>query len=371
MDVSVDETIGAGQRRSALLRAVDGLTPRIAAMASSRDRDGDFPADEMDALRAAGALVAPLPAALGGLGFGTDPAAWRDAVALLRLIGQASLPLGRVYEGHMNAVRLVCRLGTREQARRAAADAAAGHLFGVWNTDPGDTPLRLAGDRLDGAKILASGAGYVTRALVTVAGEPRPLLMVPLDAGDRADLSGWTAQGMRASATGRVDFGGIATAAVEPIGVPGAYLAQPDFSGGAWRVIAVQLGGLDALMVELRAGLVQRSRHTNPHQLARVGAALIAQETAALFVHRAAELAEAANPDAEQVVAYVGLARIAVETACLDAMRLAQRSIGLPAFMRPAAIERLCRDLATYLRQPVPDETLTEAAAWFMEHDLP
>jgi hypothetical protein len=39
--------------------------------------------------------------------------------------------------------------------------------------------------------------------------------------------------------------------------------------------------------------------------------------------------------------------------------------------MRPAAVERICRDLATYLRQPVPDETLTEAAAWFMDHDLP
>jgi hypothetical protein len=29
------------------------------------------------------------------------------------------------------------------------------------------------------------------------------------------------------------------------------------------------------------------------------------------------------------------------------------------------------RDLATYLRQPNADEALTEAAAWFIEHEFP
>jgi hypothetical protein len=28
-------------------------------------------------------------------------------------------------------------------------------------------------------------------------------------------------------------------------------------------------------------------------------------------------------------------------------------------------VERICRDLGTYLRQPAPDEVLTEAAAYF------
>jgi alkylation response protein AidB-like acyl-CoA dehydrogenase len=370
MDIGLPNSTIA-ERRAALLNAVADRVPAIAADATAHDHDGAFPTDALDTLRRAGALSAPLPHRLGGLGLGTQACAAQDAARLLRLIGQASLPLGRVFEGHMNALRLICRLGTPDQAHRAAKDASAGHLFGVWNTDPAQAPLRLQEGRLHGAKILASGAGHVTRALVTAAGDPRPLLVVRLQPGARADLSAWTAQGMRASATGRVDFDGIGAEDFAPIGAPGAYLAQPDFSGGAWRVLAVQLGGLDALMAELRSGLMQRGRHGNPHQLARVGAALIAQETAALFVRRAADLAEAATRPAEDVVAYVGLARVAVETACLDAMRLAQRSLGLPAFMRPAAVERICRDLATYLRQPVPDETLTEAAAWFMQHELP
>jgi hypothetical protein len=37
--------------------------------------------------------------------------------------------------------------------------------------------------------------------------------------------------------------------------------------------------------------------------------------------------------------------------------------------MRPHPIERISRDLATYLRQPGPDRALTTAAAWMLEGD--
>jgi hypothetical protein len=43
--------------------------------------------------------------------------------------------------------------------------------------------------------------------------------------------------------------------------------------------------------------------------------------------------------------------------------RFAQRSVGLQAFLRPNPIERMSRDLATYLRQPGPDRARTDAAA--------
>jgi hypothetical protein len=47
-------------------------------------------------------------------------------------------------------------------------------------------------------------------------------------------------------------------------------------------------------------------------------------------------------------------------------MQLTQRSVGLQAFMRPNPIERISRDLATYLRQPGPDRALTDAAEWVL-----
>jgi hypothetical protein len=65
-------------------------------------------------------------------------------------------------------------------------------------------------------------------------------------------------------------------------------------------------------------------------------------------------------------VAYVNLARLAVERAGLDLMELVHRSVGLQSFIRPNPIERVSRDLATYLRQPGPDRALTGAAAWII-----
>jgi len=37
--------------------------------------------------------------------------------------------------------------------------------------------------------------------------------------------------------------------------------------------------------------------------------------------------------------------------------------------MRPHPIERVSRDLATYLRQPAPDRALTAAAAYVLDRD--
>ena len=82
----------------------------------------------------------------------------------------------------------------------------------------------------------------------------------------------------------------------------------------------------------------------------------MAVETARLWVAQAATIAEAplGSRAPEQLVAYVNLARLAVEAAALDLMQLVQRSVGLQAFLRPNPIERISRDLATYLRQPGP-----------------
>jgi alkylation response protein AidB-like acyl-CoA dehydrogenase len=98
----------------------------------------------------------------------------------------------------------------------------------------------------------------------------------------------------------------------------------------------------------------------------------VATETAKLWVARAAELAEQHDGrDPGQVVAYVNLARSAVERAGLDVLELVHRSVGLAGFLRTHPIERLSRDLATYLRQPAPDRALTTAAAYVLGRDTP
>ncbi|TXM88265.1 acyl-CoA dehydrogenase family protein, partial [Methylobacterium sp. WL116] len=109
----------------------------------------------------------------------------------------------------------------------------------------------------------------------------------------------------------------------------------------------------------------------DPHQRARLGQAATAAETARLFVEHAARLATTEPVEGDRAVAYVALARGAVERAGLDAIELAQRSVGLSGFLEAHPLERLVRDLATYLRQPAPDGALVSAAAYVAGADAP
>ena len=173
---------------------------------------------------------------------------------------------------------------------------------------------------------------------------------------------------MRASATGSVDFTGVEVQPIEIVGGEGDYERQPWFSGGAWRFAAVHLGGMERLFDLLRRHLQETNRGRDPHQAARLAEAAMAIETGRLWVARAATIVRGplGSRAPEQLVAYVNLARLAVEAAALELMQLVQRSVGLQAFLRPNPIERISRDLATYLRQPGPDRALTDAAAWIL-----
>jgi len=349
--------------------AARDIAAAAALRADAQDHDAGFPQEDIADLARLGLLAAPVPVEHGGAGLGTEPGAGTLA-EVLRLVGYGSLALGRLYEGHVNALQLIARYGAPDQRDRLFADAHAGHLFGVWNTEPPEGGLRVEAQdsdaRLHGVKTFASGAGSVTRALVTV-GHPSQagtaMMVVPLQAGTRADLSAWRAQGMRASATGTVDFTGLAYEADAILGQPDDYFRQPAFSGGAWRFAAVQLGGIEAVFDAWRGHLDRLDRGGDPHQLARLGEGVIAVEGARLWVERGAKVASEAALPPERVVAYINLVRLAVERAGLDVLQLAQRSVGLQGFLRGHPLERRARDLATYLRQPGPDRALTGAAS--------
>ncbi|HEY4250809.1 MAG TPA: acyl-CoA dehydrogenase family protein [Roseomonas sp.] len=333
---------------------LDGLRealPALEAEAAATDRDGGFPADGIATLHRLGILAAPPPDR------GAEPLAM-----ILRLLGRANLSLGRLFEGHVNALRLIRTYGHADQYRRCAEDARDGCLFAVWNTDDREAPLRLRDGMLRGRKVLCSGAGHVARALVTARDAPDAapqMLLLPLSPGERADTTGWDALGMRGSISGSVDFSGLPIEG-HHIGGPGDYERQPEFTAGAWRFAAVQCGGIEALLGALRAHHRRTGRGGDPHQAARLGQAAIAAETARLWVEAAARRAGEGAADA---ASYTNLARTAVERAALDMLELAQRSIGLAGFMAGHPLERVSRDLMTYLRQPAPDAALVAAAA--------
>ena len=356
-------------RSQQLLTQVTEMISEMQRHAEQLDRESEFPVADFASLRAVGALSAVVPERFGGLGFGTEPAGALGLLDLLRLIGRGNLAVGRVFEGHVNAVALIALYGTKEQLAKASQDAREGHLFAIWNTEPPEG-LRVVGTALSGSKCVCSAVGYATRAVVTAKtenGETR-MLLLSLEGGQRTERMEFRLQGMRAAVTGRITFDGFRIPSDAFVGRPGDYTKEPAFSAGAWRTSAVTLGGLEALIEEARMQLVKRGRSGDPHQQARMGRMIIAQETARMWCRRAALIAEGEHAQPEEKTAFVNLERIAIETATMDAIRLAQRSLGLAAFLQPSPIERLMRDLGTYLRQPAPDEALTEAASWFFDN---
>ena len=325
-------------------------------------------------------LLAPASAKHGGGGLGSRAGTLHALLTTLRHVGRGSLPAGRIYEGHANALLLIERYGTDAQRAQAAAEAKAGHVFGVWNTEAGDgvtfQPLPGGGLRLSGAKTFCSGAtapggpygAGVTRPFVNGA---RPdglwqMAVVPMDeAGARVDPSWWRAEGMRASASARVDFSGVEVGPDRVIGAPGDYLREPAFSGGAIRFAAVQLGGADALAAAAVEHLqaLDRLGSSPPRpggeaQQLRLGRLATATETGALWLLGAARLLERPGVPVADQVSYVQLARGAVERACLDVLEHADAAVGARGLGRPGVLERVGRDLRLYLRQPNPDGAL-------------
>jgi len=334
-----------------------------------------FPSDLLKSLRQSGILDALLFVEEGGLGLASPSDRGQFLSLLLRRTGYLSLSLGRCLEGHVNVIRLVALYGTQEQRHTLATTSKKGILTGIWVTD-GDPPVTIRKEgglcRLSGIKGFASGVNEVGLALITATTEQEEsvMLLVPTTDAARRQPGPGKLTGMQASGTGAYDFTGLTVSAQDILGTAGDYLRQTEFSAGAWRGSAVAIGAMDRLVDLLREELLARKRVHNPHQLCRIGDAMILQKTASRWVRQAAHAAcDCPEMPSEEVTATVNLARLAVERAALELITLVQRGLGLSAFVKGRAVEQIIRDLATYLRQPAPDEPLTEGPARGVRHD--
>lgn len=345
-------------------------TGTIRANAQTLDASGLFPVLDVAWLRTSGALAAVIPIAFGGLGVGTDSTQATATANILHGLGVGSIALGRIFEAHLNAVRLVMRFASVPQRLATARDVLSGHLHALWVTD-GEKPLCLVpganGIALSGTKMPASAAGHATRAVVTARdpdGNTR-LLIIALDQDEVVTPLASPLQGVRASTTGRVDFNAIHYSDDALFGLPDDYLREPEFSIGAWRAAAIAAGAIASLVEIVGAELVARGRISAPQQAERFGNMLIHAQTAKFWTGHAAEIAENADTDPDHAVATIQLARTAIDHSGLETIQLTQRCLGLSALLQSNPAERICRDLATYLRQPAPDESITAAATYF------
>lgn len=332
----------------------EALTHAAATDAAARDEDGAFPIAAFHQLSRLGITANP-------------PLAATEAAALLRVlaaVGRGNLSVGRIFEGHLNALLLIQLYGDAAQRTQYHTIASGGGLFGIWNTDLPGTPVVLDDGCLHGKKNFASGVDGLTDVLITAAtSQGRQMVIVPVR-DLPIDRSWWRPLGMQASGSHVVDFAGLRVQAGSLLGAAGDYIKEPWFSAGAIRFAAVHVGGMHAVLDTTARHLRETKRRDDPHQRHRLGQMAIAVETGYAWLDHAAKFwANIDRRDEADLIAPLSAARLAIERAALDVLELAERSVGAAGMIRPHPLERWIRDLRTYLRQPNPDAALAAVGA--------
>ncbi|MET0365365.1 MAG: acyl-CoA dehydrogenase family protein [Sphingobium sp.] len=347
-------------------RIVSGL----AELGARYDAAPVFPVESMKLLRDAGLHRTFAPPEAGGEPFADRHSQYAAMLSVLRLIGRGDLSVGRLFEGHVNAMLLFDWFGTAAQHSTLRRMLDTGAFYGVWATEPPPGVQLLpddAGWTLNGAKSFASGAGGLAKAVITAQPDTGSRRLVIVDASDpaRADLSQWRVRGMRATGSGRYELSDMMVSDDALLGVAGDYDRDPDFTAGAWRFTAVQLGGMEALLIETREAMTQAARE-DPLQRAKFADAVATTRTAYLWVRECAARAAAQDRDGP---AFARMVRGVVERAALDVMELASCIVGTRSAMDGQRIDKIIRDLSLYLRQAGPDYARDQAAIAWLDHD--
>jgi alkylation response protein AidB-like acyl-CoA dehydrogenase len=335
----------------------------ITAGAAVRDAAAEpvFPEDAFVALEAAGALAANAVA-----GVARPPAA--DELALVRRVAQADGSVGRIVDGHLNAVERIAVQGPPALAARELEAVRAGELrAGVWGGDPargeGDRATVLTddagGDVLHGVKTFCSGAGGLHRALVLArnpGGGPPVSVWVDLtDPRVEVDTTWYRSHGLRASVSHRVVFHDVPV--LTTLGEPGSIGAQPWFARDALRTAASWAGMADAAMGGALGELAGRPER-GPLEGLAAGRILTSHRTISVWLDVAARAMDAGSPDLPAIALH---GRAAIAEACRSLLEEAARACGSRPFARGGTLDRARRDLEVFLLQHRLDPLLARA----------
>lgn len=344
------------------LGGLDAALSRVAAGAAQRDRGAPaFPSDAIAELEAAGVLA-----------FNAQPGTQRPPAAaelgLVRSVARADGSVGRIIDGHLNAVERLAVQAPAELRDRELTAVRAGRLrAGVWGGGPrpdeGDeATIEPAGpdEVVTGVKTFCSGAGGLDRALI-LARDPDALAPVAvwIDLTDPAtvtvDEDWFGGSGMRASVSHRVVFDHAPV--VARFGPPGALAEQPWFARDGLRTAACWAGMVDGAVDGTLQALTERPQ-CGPLEHLALGRILGAQHTISAWLERAATAMDGASAELADVSLH---ARAAIAQAAREVIAEAERACGSHPFATGGRLERCRRDLGLFLLQHRLDPGLAAA----------
>lgn len=212
---------------------------------------------------------------------------WPELIEQLFALGRTDIPLSRLTEGHIDAVRILAEAGLTPEPG----------LYGVWASRSGGTGVRGTPNDdqwiLDGKLRFASGAGVIDRALLPVQADKGAQL---LDVGvlDWRFEDDWRSPAMAASRSLSATLDGQ-RAEGRTVGPPDFYLSRPGFHPGGIGVAAVWTGGA-ARVLDLLEGAHAR-RGVSEASQARLGRARLELASAAAACRQGAVLVEKCPPE--------------------------------------------------------------------------
>ena len=315
-----------------LVAIAEKLSRQLASRAGEHDRDGSYPFEAIDALKAAGYFAAPVPVELGGLGVSS---AHDLVVASSRLArGDASVAIG--VNMHLVAVlnmerrrQVALAAGAERRARAFASSleqiardgvvlAAAGSERGQDLTRPATVATRTdSGWRIDGRKVFCTMSPAATDLYVAVTYadedgiERYAYAMVPTDTPGVVVHDDWDALGMRASGSNSITLEGVE---LPESGVRGGFRAGDPVSYMERNLVAGLFHAAASLGIAESADAIARhgvAGHINGAARPRIQVAENTIDLAAsrAVISRAAALIDehrAANPASEGTAEELG-----------------------------------------------------------------
>ena len=359
----------------------EAVLAQISEGAAERDADPVFPHRPFRVLSEAGLLSLPAPDPPGVRGrrnsFGEE---WH----VLRAVAGADGSVGRIFDGHLNAVERVNVLAPEPLRTRELEAVVSGELLlGVWGADPipGEgPPARIvetgSGPVLEGVKTFCSGSTGLDRTLVAVRGpdgSPGPPLLAYVDlrgGGFEVDQAWFQGSGMRSSESHRVVFRDARVLAI--LGEPGELVREPYFARDAIRTAVTWAGIADLAVEAALETLAAKTVGREPDEIVSLAAGrmLAARKTIDRWLEYAAREADA-DPE-KSLAGFSTELRVTVATCCREILDEAARACGSHPFAVASPLDRSRRDLELFLLQhrlePALVRTGREAIAEHRSH---
>lgn len=369
------------------LGLADELASRFFERAAQHDREGSFPFENFDDLRAAGLHLLTVPEEFGGWG-----ATLPEAIQVIERLARGDGSTALVFDMHVQV------LGSLSESRPWDGDQFArfcrsivedGAIINSCATEPelgspsrGGLPATRAcwtgdGYRLTGRKTFSSGSPVLTHALIpavldNAAEGTVGVFLMPMDRPGVQIEETWDVLGMRTTGSNDLWLEDVPVSVDELVQRRGPDVADPGrVSGGAWfgmTIAGVYLGIASAARdAAIDFALQRKPTALNGAAIAtlepiqrQLGALEAELLTARALLYTTADAWAQHPAQRPDLLTHVGLCKVTATTHAVSATDLALRVVGGQSMSRGLPLERLFRDVRAGLFHP-PTEDLAYA----------